>query len=316
MMINKENYEIYAIDFLENNLDKETMSDMIRFLDSHPAIKAELESMMAPVTMTPDQTVIFEPKSLLKKEENKRAIWIPTLLKYAAAITLLLSISSVWYLNNKVNVEVNASASITDTTSNNTTETAAISTTPIMKSLPTIKANKTTPINKKPIRHKKEITKTPKEVNTPIEELVNVNPKANEANTNLTNGETANSNITEPIPIIADQTSNNEPGAQPAERRARLSIEPIELMAEVSAALSHGSIQDDISIPAPPTIIITEEANRSKGSWLLNAITKKSDGTNIFAFEGVKRALTPTRLRDVNVDKASSDSPLKQFTND
>jgi len=49
---------------------------------------------------------------------------------------------------------------------------------------------------------------------------------------------------------------------------------------------------------------------------LINALTKRSDGSKIFAFEGIKRALTPTRLRDASDDKASDNSPTKQLTND
>ena len=117
MMINKENYELYAIDFLEDNLDKETKAEMILFLNNHPDIHEELKSMKSPVLMSSDNTITFEPKSLLKKEDKQKAVWIPIFIKYAAAIVLLLSVGSVWHLNNQDSLINDAVATIDATNS-------------------------------------------------------------------------------------------------------------------------------------------------------------------------------------------------------
>jgi len=314
MMINKENYEIYAIDFLENTLDKETRSEMIRFLNNHPGVKSELESMMKPVIMTADQAITFEPKSILKKEVNKKPIWVPTLLKYAAAIALLLSISTVFYLNNKINIIENTSETTTEKT-DIPTESTKIDLSNKEDSAPISESKETEQTDTKPALPTNKAIRTPKPINTLIKELNVVEFNSNK-NTKTSNIRTSQPINNKPNPVINNQISKAEKIEKQSNKRVALSIDPVELLAHANTELSNGSIRDGISIPAPPMITNTEELNKSKGSWLLNAITKKSDGTNIFAFEGVKRALTPTRLRDANVDKASSDSPLKQFTND
>jgi len=306
MMINIETYELYAIDYLENNLDKDTKAEMQQFLNNHPDIKEELELMHTPIAMSLDQNIKFEPKSSLKKTEDK-IVWLPLLAKYAAVAILLISIGSLFFLNrgisvnnNTTNREIDASEKIINDNTNNKLVTQAENSTKetysnITKSSaktkqnikPTIAINNTS-ITKVIDSQKMEITKS---ITTDQRTIEPNKPKTpNEA-----------------TPIITPEIIVN--------KRPKVAAAPMNLFAGSAARLSSGKITDDLNIN-PPAIAINIEPKKKKGSWILDALTKKSDGTKIFAFEGVKRALTPTRLRDVTVDKTSSDSPLKQFTHD
>ena len=64
-MINRNNYEIYAIDYLEGKLTGEKLQEFENFLRLNPDIAAELEEL-AGIRLQPD-SIVFKPKDSLKK---------------------------------------------------------------------------------------------------------------------------------------------------------------------------------------------------------------------------------------------------------
>jgi len=79
MMINRDNYEIYFIDYLEGNLEESLVNDFIEFLQNNPDLKEELSHFDA-VSIEPDE-ISFNKKNKLYKEKldsekefNKAAI--------------------------------------------------------------------------------------------------------------------------------------------------------------------------------------------------------------------------------------------------
>lgn len=76
MLINKSNYEAFALDYLEGNLSEIEVREMELFLAGQPVIAAELEAMRELVTVTPDESILFEPKELLLKEETAAVVWM------------------------------------------------------------------------------------------------------------------------------------------------------------------------------------------------------------------------------------------------
>lgn len=74
-MINKSNYEAFALDYLEGNLSATERREMEVFLQKNPAVAAELAEMKEMVTLVPDESIVFENKnSLLKTEGGARVI--------------------------------------------------------------------------------------------------------------------------------------------------------------------------------------------------------------------------------------------------
>jgi hypothetical protein len=69
MKITRDNYEIYMIDFFDNNLSKEQAAEMQRFLDANPDIKEEAEGISN--TSVADETVRFPHKNKLKAIAQK-----------------------------------------------------------------------------------------------------------------------------------------------------------------------------------------------------------------------------------------------------
>jgi len=68
MKINKENYEAYFLDYLENKLQPELVAELMVFLEQNPNLKQELDSFEN-ISLAPDNSVHFdEKKSLLKAE--------------------------------------------------------------------------------------------------------------------------------------------------------------------------------------------------------------------------------------------------------
>lgn len=66
MKITQSNYEHYAIDYLDGELDAETTAQMEHFLDQHPSIRAELDEMQEFV-LVPDEDIVYQHKAALKK---------------------------------------------------------------------------------------------------------------------------------------------------------------------------------------------------------------------------------------------------------
>ncbi|MCI5055868.1 MAG: hypothetical protein MRY83_07150 [Flavobacteriales bacterium] len=64
-MINRENYEIFFIDYFEGNLDFETQNLLFKFLDENPDLQQEFQEF-EPVTL--EQETVSLDKSFLKKE--------------------------------------------------------------------------------------------------------------------------------------------------------------------------------------------------------------------------------------------------------
>ncbi len=88
MVINKMNYEQFALDYLEGTLDERTQALMEHFLTENQDIKAELDGM-ALFALEADDTIIFEDKAVLIQPVAIRSVawW-----QYAAAAIVLLGI--------------------------------------------------------------------------------------------------------------------------------------------------------------------------------------------------------------------------------
>ena len=97
MTINKSNYEIYVLDYLEGNLSASECSAMKSFLKDHPHIEAEIKELQADwVELEPDTTLVYEHKeTLIKPVSSPKIVWFQNVNIYrwssaAAAVLLLL----------------------------------------------------------------------------------------------------------------------------------------------------------------------------------------------------------------------------------
>lgn len=66
MMITRENYESFFLDYLENRLDENQKAKLQIFLEKNPDLKEELCGMEL-IPLTEDDPIVFEDKHLLKK---------------------------------------------------------------------------------------------------------------------------------------------------------------------------------------------------------------------------------------------------------
>lgn len=74
-MINKSNYEAFALDYLEGNLSATDRQAMEDFLAKHPAIAEEVTMLAEMITVVPDESIVFENKAaLLKQEAGARVV--------------------------------------------------------------------------------------------------------------------------------------------------------------------------------------------------------------------------------------------------
>lgn len=61
--INRHNYEAFYLDYLEGNLDEESVAQLLSFLDKNPALKLELEDFES-VKLTPDIRIDVNKEAL------------------------------------------------------------------------------------------------------------------------------------------------------------------------------------------------------------------------------------------------------------
>ncbi len=106
-MITIDNYEEYALDYLEGNLKPTEVAAMHAFLAVNPEVREELNRFTL-FTLTANETEVFSNKNALLKPENAtpKVVALPSYLNYyriaavAASIALLLGTSVYFYKNN------------------------------------------------------------------------------------------------------------------------------------------------------------------------------------------------------------------------
>lgn len=69
MIINRENYEAFMLDYLEGTLDEKTRVALLRFLDQHPELKTDLE-YLGDLQLLPKASAKFDHKEQLKKQPS------------------------------------------------------------------------------------------------------------------------------------------------------------------------------------------------------------------------------------------------------
>lgn len=100
MKITIDNYEAYALDFLDGNLGAEEELEFRKFLEKNPEIKEELAGIDQ-IVVVPDLTQTYPNKKSLYRKEDHRIIplwgkgWM-----IAAAIALLLGAVTVLFIKN------------------------------------------------------------------------------------------------------------------------------------------------------------------------------------------------------------------------
>ena len=93
MKINKLNYEVYAIDYIDGTLPNNLKAEMETFLNTHPDIAKDIE-MMSEMELVPDTSIKFRAKNDLKKPMSFSILnymnWIvPVSLSIAFMIALV-----------------------------------------------------------------------------------------------------------------------------------------------------------------------------------------------------------------------------------
>jgi hypothetical protein len=73
MIINKNNYEAYFLDYHEGNLTPQEVADLLLFVEQHPELKEEFESFEN-VKLEDYSIPVFENKAFLKKEITSKNI--------------------------------------------------------------------------------------------------------------------------------------------------------------------------------------------------------------------------------------------------
>jgi hypothetical protein len=116
--ITLSNYEPYFIQYIDNELDKETRIEVEKFVQENPQVQEEF-SLYTQTKLVPDTTLIFKEKEILHKKEDRRKP-IPFVWWSAAAVVLLLITGFLFYTNGNRQIDKpNGSIVSTDETKHN-----------------------------------------------------------------------------------------------------------------------------------------------------------------------------------------------------
>ena len=89
-VINHSNYEEFFLLYVDNELNEEGRKSVEEFAAWHPSLQLELIQLQK-VRFTPDNSIVFEGKEKLYKEEKKKIFIFPWQRIAAAAVVLLLA---------------------------------------------------------------------------------------------------------------------------------------------------------------------------------------------------------------------------------
>lgn len=103
MKINKLNYEVYAIDYIDGTLPNNLKAEMETFLNTHPDIAKDIE-MMSEMELVPDTSIKFRAKNDLKKPMSFSILnymnWIVPVSLSIAFMIAYPSIRTLWHSND------------------------------------------------------------------------------------------------------------------------------------------------------------------------------------------------------------------------
>lgn len=92
--INTNNFEEYAIEYIEGTLPAALQNELKTFITQNPHYQKELE-LYAKTKLTPDTSIVFEDKFSLKRKNRKPAAWY----YWSAAASVALIIGFYFLLN-------------------------------------------------------------------------------------------------------------------------------------------------------------------------------------------------------------------------
>jgi hypothetical protein len=94
-LIRLDNYEMFALDYVENNLTTEIEQEMAVFLTEQTTIATTLENFSLQAVPA-DMRIVYPHKESLKKQRDRRAFLLPIFRYGAAAVLLLLLVGQVF----------------------------------------------------------------------------------------------------------------------------------------------------------------------------------------------------------------------------
>ena len=90
-IITHSNYEEFFLLYVDNELDEKNKKAVEKFIDQYPELQKEL-ILLQKAHLEPDNSIVFEGKSVLYKKEDRRIVPLPWLrIASAAAVVLLIA---------------------------------------------------------------------------------------------------------------------------------------------------------------------------------------------------------------------------------
>jgi hypothetical protein len=100
MNINLHNYEEYLIDYLHGELDPAMAKSMQALIDSNASVAEEYE-LLKQTIFTPDETIVFENKHFLLREDQENKLVVSYKKYYAVAAAIIGLLMGLFFMLKK-----------------------------------------------------------------------------------------------------------------------------------------------------------------------------------------------------------------------
>lgn len=104
MQINRQTYEEFFLLYADGELSERERKEVESFIEQNPDLKGEF-NLISETIMVPDESIVFNNKEILFRNEDNRKVVMMRWVRYAAAAVVLIALSITGWLFIDENTE-------------------------------------------------------------------------------------------------------------------------------------------------------------------------------------------------------------------
>jgi cytoskeletal protein RodZ len=266
MQINRQTYEEFFLLYADGELNESEKKTVEEFIDRNPDLANEF-SLIRETIMLPDESIIFENKEVLFREEDERKVILMRWFRIAAAAAILIAFSIVGWIFLGENKNEKTPIAVVKKPEPVIVKENPQQASEVSENL-SEKSNQTT--TTKPETSVVSVKHNASKTNNPVSsasEKIKTEPDPAEANTVIYEPVTANSNVPDPVAITSDVVKSDP-------------------------------VTDGIDLPVEPREVARDEEPQPDQTYYAQSINEDSEKSDMIYFANTSLS-KKTKLRGV-----------------